>query len=87
MKPRKKNNVNKFFNLTGILFFGVFIFLVVGNVFHKDKTFSETENRMLAERPELSVDGLLSGRFESDYETYINDQFVFREAWVYLKGR
>ena len=86
MKPRKKNNVNKFFNLTGILFFGVFIFLVVGNVFHKDKTFSETENRMLAERPELSVDGLLSGRFESDYETYINDQFVFREAWVYLKG-
>ncbi len=86
MKPRKKNNINKFFNLTGILFFGVFIFLVVGNVFHKDKTFSETENRMLAERPELSVDGLLSGRFESDYETYINDQFVFREAWVYLKG-
>ena len=57
MKPRKKNNVNKFFNLTGILFFGVFIFLVVGNVFHKDKTFSETENRMLAECPELSVDG------------------------------
>lgn len=86
MKPRKKNNINKFFNLTGILFFGVFIFLVVGNVFHKDKTFSETENRMLAERPELSVDGLLSGRFESDYETYINDQFVFRESWVYLKG-
>lgn len=86
MKLRKKNKRNIFLNITGVVFFALVILLVLGNVLHKDRSFSETENRMLASAPELTLDGLLSGRFESNYETYINDQFVFRDAWVYLKG-
>lgn len=86
MKLRKKNKKNIFLNTTGIFFFGLLGFLVLGNIFHKDRSFSETENRMLAERPKVTVDSLLSGRFETNYESYVNDQFVFRDAWVKLKG-
>ena len=86
MKLRKKNKRNIFLNITGILFFGLVAFLVLGNIFHKDRSFSETENRMLASAPEVTVDSLLSGQFETNYESYINDQFVFRDAWVHLKG-
>lgn len=46
---------------------------------------SETENRDLARMPEVSLESVLSGEFESDYETYLTDQFVFRDAWIGLK--
>lgn len=47
--------------------------------------FSESENRILAEKPEISVKTLLSGEYMEDYETYLNDQFVSRNTWITLK--
>ncbi len=47
--------------------------------------FSETENRVLRQLPEIRADSILSGDFEADYEHYLNDQFVFRNAWIGLK--
>lgn len=47
--------------------------------------FSETENRVLAEMPEVKIDTILSGDFESDYEEYLTDQFVMRNQWISLK--
>ena len=47
--------------------------------------FSETENRVLAEMPEVKIDTILSGDFEADYEEYLTDQFVMRNQWLSLK--
>lgn len=47
--------------------------------------FSETENRVLAGRPEVQIDAILSGDFEADYEEYLTDQFVLRNQWISLK--
>lgn len=44
--------------------------------------YSETENRTLAQMPQISAETLLDGTFESDYETYLTDQFVMRDAWI-----
>lgn len=46
---------------------------------------SETENRDLATRPPLRLETVLNGEFESDYETYLTDQFVGRDGWIRLK--
>ncbi len=46
---------------------------------------SESENRDLATMPKLSAETLLSGEFESDYETYLTDQFILRDKWIGLK--
>lgn len=70
--------------LTG-LFCG---FLGVGTltgVFFPKKAFSETENRYLASAPKFTWEGLKSGQFGSDYETYLSDQFPFRDQWIGLK--
>lgn len=40
---------------------------------------SETENRMLQGMPRLSADGVLSGRFMDEVESYLSDGFFFRE--------
>ena len=50
-----------------------------------ERTFSENENRVLASAPEFSWEKLFEGKFMSDYETYITDQFFLRDEWIQLK--
>jgi len=64
-----------------------FILLVfcVADLVKTDEVFSETENRVLASRPEFSKEALLQGTYTKDYETYTTDQFVGRDKWILLK--
>lgn len=50
-----------------------------------ERTFSENENRVLASAPEFSMENLWNGKFMSDYESYITDQFFLRDEWIQLK--
>ena len=70
-----------------ILFFSVFLFLFsVLDVVTPDRGYSETENRPLASAPKITVKNLISGRYSSDYEEYINDQFILRDFWIDAKS-
>ena len=55
------------------------------SVFLPKKGFSETENRYLAQLPQFSWDSLKSGKFGTDYEKYLSDQFPFRDDWIGVK--
>ena len=69
-----------------ILLFGILIFgFSAATVLAPKKEFSESENRALAQFPELSLETVFSGEFESDYETYLSDQFPGRDGWIGLK--
>lgn len=67
----------------------VFLFCLVlaglANFLHKDRSYSESENRMLAQKAEFSVKNLTSGEFMTDMEDYITDQFVGRDSWIRVK--
>lgn len=65
----------------------VLALLAVADLVKEDRLFSETENRILAQKPEWSLEGILSGSYEKEYETYATDQFVSRDTWVMLKTR
>lgn len=41
--------------------------------------------RMLAQKPEISLSGIASGRFMEQYEEYVSDQFAGRDTWVRIK--
>ena len=47
--------------------------------------FSETENRVLAQKPPIKIEAVLSGEFAAAYEAYLNDQFILRNEWVGIK--
>lgn len=51
----------------------------------KDQKFSENENRYLAELPEISWERVVSGEFQRELETYLNDQICFRDSWITIK--
>lgn len=85
---KRKNITNKqrqYYKTLAVLFI-LFLILVVGaNIITKDKTFSESENRMLAGKPRFTVDRLIEGRFTSKFEDYVVDQFIGRDFFTNVK--
>lgn len=73
-----------YFKMAGIFLF----FLIIAfafNLFSKDKKYSESENRMLAQKPEFSMANLASGKYMKNMEDYVTDQFFIRDKWINLK--
>lgn len=82
LERKKKNRQNKV--LTGL-----FLALVFGGTaatfLAPKREFSDRENRALQQFPKLSTAAVLDGSFESDYETYLSDQFPARDGWIRIK--
>ena len=73
-------------DLTSII---LLVFIFGGMVLHivtPDRTFSDMENRNLASLPEFTWDKFISGQYTKDLETYMSDQFFWRDAWVGLQA-
>ena len=67
--------------LVGGIIFG---FSVLG-IFLPQKLYSESERRLLAQKPTLSVDSVLSGKYTDDFEKYVLDRFPMRDSFRALK--
>ncbi len=73
-------------NWAVIASFLLFLFgFAAASLFKPDTAVSESENRDLAQMPDLNLQDVLSGAFSSAYETYLSDQFVFRDRWIGVK--
>lgn len=66
-------------------FLGSLVVFCAAGMIHKDQTFSNLENRMLAQKPEISWTNIVSGRFMKQYEEYQSDQFPGRNFWIQIK--
>ena len=78
-----KNKLALWVGSTFTIYLAIFFIL---QMIHKDKTFSELENRNLATLPTFSMETLLNGSFGTDFETYIADQFPLRDSFIALKS-
>lgn len=65
----------------------VLLVLAVADLVTADRFFSESENRILAQKPKWSLEAVLDGSYGEEYEEYATDQFVRRDTWVMLKTR
>ena len=64
------------------LLLGVIVVFVGLSIVQKDREFSDSENRKLAQVP--GVADLKDGTFLKDLGTYMADQFPFRDGWISL---
>ncbi len=69
-----------------VLFAAFLVVFSVVDIFISNRTFSEMENRYLAQRPKFSWSDLFKNQYTLKYETYVNDQFVGRDGWITLKS-
>ena len=65
----------------------ILLFFTVADLVDGERLYSETENRMLATKPEFSWESVWDSSYMEDYEAYVTDQFVARDTWVELKTR
>lgn len=73
---------------SNVIIFLVLIYgLTIASMINPIKGFSESENRVLEGRPKFSWESLFNGTFISKYETFVTDQFVYRDTWIGLKTR
>lgn len=54
--------------------------------FKPHTAYSETERRLLAEKPVFSADTVFAGNYMKDFELYATDQFPFRDNFRTLKA-
>ncbi|GAA0121008.1 DHHW family protein [Clostridium faecium] len=60
--------------------------IVILNVLTSDKIFSDSENRNLEQLPKFSFKNLMKGKFTTNYEKYVSDQFALRDFWIGVKS-
>ena len=80
MRDRRRMN-----QLLGLGFAVLLAGFTAANYFHKDTAFSDTENRMLQQKPVFSWADLADGRFMGNFEKYQTDQFILRREWIGLQ--
>lgn len=65
----------------------ILLTFTAADLLKKDRVFSETENRLLEQKPEFSRESVLDGSFMKKYDKYVTDQFVGRDKWIRVKTR
>ena len=88
MKKRsrtKSNRKKSIYLATMFMFIAVILVLVLVMLLTSDKTFSDRENRVLAQMPSFSLASAADGSFMTDAEDYVADQFAFRNSWITIK--
>ena len=79
--------MNKYKNIAIMILMSVTIFgLSFWNFGKEQDTFSESERRVLAALPELSVETILNGKFMGSFEEYAMDQFPMRDMFRGIKS-
>lgn len=79
--PYQRNRRQQAQWLSWLLIGVVVLFLLLG-LMVKDREFSETENRSLAQFPTLSLSTIVDGSFYTGLGDYIADQFPGRDTWI-----
>lgn len=77
---KKVNVINSAVFITFLAMFGII------NILSPIRTFSEMENRYLAQIPNLNFRNLRLGRVTTGMENFLSDQFFLRDKWVLLKS-
>lgn len=68
-----------------VMFFLIILCLCIVNIILPNKVFSSSENRSLEQFPAISMSRIFNEEFQTDFETYKNDQFVSRDLLKKLK--
>ncbi|OBY77442.1 hypothetical protein BBG47_21710 [Paenibacillus sp. KS1] len=73
-------------SVMAVLFLCVIGLILLLNLILPKREFSEAENRKLEQLPAFTFHSFISGKFTSNFEKFITDQFVVRDVWVGIKS-
>lgn len=65
--------LNQVYSRLAIIFAVVLLVVLIVNIIKPSTDFSTSENRVLAQRPEFTWESVKSGKFMSEFESYVSD--------------
>lgn len=83
MNNRKKRGYIE--SLIGKIFILSLFLILIINLLVPSKETSEEENRVLEQRPDLTMGSVMNGGFMEQWESYMSDQFAGRNLWRSVK--
>lgn len=85
-KERRKVIKNRrLYKILAYTFCGIIFFFSIISIVIPDKKYSEEENRVLAEFPDISWSNIIDVSFMEDLESYVSDHFLARDFWIGIK--
>lgn len=81
----RKKRITVVCTVTCVVFCAIVFGVTLLSAVIPDKEKSESENRVLKQRPSISLSSLADGSFMKNFETYLSDQFPFRDKLIALK--
>ncbi len=85
MSKKEGKNISKYSLIVTICFFLLIVGFSVSAVLMPDAELSKGERRHYASRPKLTWDAVVSGKYMTELEEYLLDQFVARDWFRTLK--
>lgn len=77
----------KYRNIISVIVFALAIGCVsLGCILKPHTRYSESERRLLAEKPKLTTESFFSGTYSKEFENYVTDQFVLRDNFRGVKA-
>lgn len=65
-----------------VVFCAILYGCTMASLFLPEKDYSVIENRELMQKPDITKKKVLKGKYQSQYENYLNDQIFLRDRWV-----
>lgn len=84
-KQRKHKIREQLFKIMAVFFIIGILLLPIASLIKPDVKYSEEENRILSEFPELSKETIMNKKFMNGLESYTSDQFILRDFWIKMK--
>lgn len=81
--PKKGSQI---FSVFTVFFCFSLAFFALYGMIQPDRQFSENENRVLTQKPVMTLHGLFDGSYMKEIESYLSDQFPFRDEAIYVKS-
>ena len=85
-EKRKKLDQNFYRILSGVSM-GIIIIIMVAFAISPKAEKSISENRTLQQKPKMTMQSLLTGKYSKDYGKYLSDQFPARESMIKGKAK
>lgn len=82
----RKRHMKKTDIATVVMFCGTICTVSLLNLITPDRDFSDMENRSLQNYPKLTMDKLLSGKYSTEMDEYVTDQFIYRDTFIGIKS-
>lgn len=82
---RKRSQRRQLYNILTYVFCGIIFLFSIISIVIPDKSYSEEENRVLTEFPDISWSNIMDVSFMTGLENYVSDHFWARDLWISMK--